>query len=60
MTRIPEIKAKRAELKPSVWHPRPIPQPAPERRTADPRTPTLRELADRAARTAATAEPNSL
>lgn len=37
----------RAVRKPSDWSTRPIPQPAPERRTADPVTPTLRELADR-------------
>ena len=60
MPRLPEIKAKRAELKPSVWHPRPIPQPAPERRTADPKTPTAKELAARAQQRASlTAAPTS-
>lgn len=39
---------RRPERKPSVWSPRPIPQPAEERRTADPKTPTLKELAARA------------
>lgn len=37
----------RAVRKPSDWSPRPIPQPVPERRTADPVTPTLKELAAR-------------
>ena len=40
-------KPRRPEPYTSDWSPRPIPQPAPERRTADPRTPTLRELAER-------------
>jgi hypothetical protein len=46
-----ELRPPRKPLRPEPyqtdWSPRPIPQPAPERRTADPKTPKLRELAAR-------------
>jgi type VI secretion system secreted protein VgrG len=41
----------------SAWGPRPVPGPGPGRSTEDPKTPTRRELAQRAQPAAVTAEP---
>jgi uncharacterized protein (DUF2345 family) len=52
----PEVAAAVPPAGPSAWGPRPVPGPGPRRSTEDPKTPTQRDLAQRAQLTAMTVD----
>jgi hypothetical protein len=54
--RKPDLRTAPVQVKPREWSARSVPKPAPGRSTADPRTPTRRELAARAAKASVVAD----
>ena len=53
----PQVEAQAPEKKASAWGARPVPGPGPGRSTKDPKTPTRKELAQKAQKASLAAEP---